>query len=199
MLLLGFGLGLRHATDADHLVVITGLLQRGPGLRGAVRVAALWGLGHSAAFLMIGLLVVVADLRPTPAFEVITNIMVAGMLIALGAAHLIRVFTSSARAAFAAPGRPMVVGVVHGLAGSAAVALVAATSISSRGSAVAYLLLFGLGTVVGMITLTVLLAGSLGWALRGRIRLADRLTVASALLSVALGAFLGAMALADHR
>ncbi len=51
VLLLGVGLGLRHATDADHVVVVSALVQREPGIWRAARVAALWGLGHSAAFL----------------------------------------------------------------------------------------------------------------------------------------------------
>jgi len=97
-----------------------------------------------------------------------------------------------------APARPLLIGVVHGLAGSAAIALLAAASISSRGWAAAYLLLFALGTVVGMITLTLLLAWSFRRALLGRTMLADRLTAASALLSVVLGIYLGITALADH-
>jgi hypothetical protein len=196
LLLLGFGLGLRHATDADHLVVVGGLLQRGHSLRGATRVAVLWGLGHSAAFIGIGLLVLLADLRLPPAFEAFTELLVAGMLIVLGAAHLARAHTSSTSPV---PARPLLIGVVHGLAGSAAVALLAATSIASPGWAAAYLLLFGFGTVVGMITLTLLLAWSLRRALHGRAVLADRLTAVSALLSVALGIYLGITVFVDHR
>lgn len=114
LLLLGFGLGLRHATDADHLVVISGLLQRGHSLRGAVRVAVLWGLGHSAAFIGIGLLVVLADRRLPPAFEALADLLVAGMLIVLGAAHLARAHTSCITATSPAPARPLLIGVVHG-------------------------------------------------------------------------------------
>jgi nickel/cobalt exporter len=196
LLLLGFGLGLRHATDADHLVVVAGLLQRGHSLRGAMRVAVLWGLGHSAAFIGIGLLVLLADLRLPPAFEAFTELLVAGMLVVLGAVHLFRAHPPSTSPV---PARPLLIGVVHGLAGSAAVALLAATSIASPGWAAAYLLLFGLGTVVGMITLTLLLVWSLRRALHGRAVLAGRLTAVSALLSVALGIYLGITVLADHR
>lgn len=198
LLILGFGLGLRHAADADHLVVISGLLQRGHSLRGAVRVAVLWGLGHSAAFIGVGLLVLLWGLRLPPAFEAFTELLVAGMLCVLGMAHLARAHTSSFTAISRAPARPLVIGLVHGLAGSASIALLAATTISSHGWAAAYLLLFGLGTVAGMITLTLLLAWSVRRALRGRAMLANRLTVASALLSVALGIYLGLTVLANH-
>jgi len=198
LLFLGFGLGLRHATDADHLVVLSGVLQRGHSVRGAMRVAVLWGLGHSVGFIGIGLLVLLADLRLPPAFEALTELLVAGMLVVLGAAHLVRAHTAAITATSPVPARPLLIGVVHGLAGSAAVALLAATSLASPGWAAAYLLLFGLGTVVGMIALTLLLAWSLRRALRGSVMLADRLTAASALLSVALGIYLGIMVLADH-
>nr|WP_293175261.1 hypothetical protein [Nannocystis sp.] len=198
LLLLGFGLGLRHATDADHLVVVSGLLQRGHSLRGAMRVAVLWGLGHSAAVIGIGLLVLLAELRLPPAFEAFTELLVAGMLIVLGAAHLARTPVSSVTVTSPASARPLLIGVVHGLAGSAAIALLATASISSRGWTAAYLLLFALGTVVGMVTLTLLLAWSLRRALFGRTKLANRLTAASALLSVVLGIYLGITVLAEH-
>jgi hypothetical protein len=198
LLIVGFGLGLRHAADADHLVVISGLLQRGHSLRGAARVAVLWGLGHSAALIGVGLMISLGDLRPPPAFEAFTELLVAGMLCVLGTAHLARAHTSSITAISPAPARPLVVGVVHGLAGSAAIALLAATTLSSRGWTAAYLLLFGLGTVAGMSTLTLLLTWSFRRALRGRAMLANRLTVASALLSCALGIYLGLAVLVEH-
>lgn len=197
LLLLGLGLGLRHATDADHLVVISSLLQRGSSLRCAVRVAVLWGLGHSAAFIGVGLLIVLAELRPPATFGALAELLVGGMLVVLGAAQLARSWACSGVAASPGPTRPLVVGVVHGLGGSAAVALLVATSSASPGWAVAYLLLFGLGTVLGMVALTVLLAWSFARALRGRAQLARRLTVASALLGVALGVYLSITALAD--
>ena len=198
LLLLGFGLGLRHATDADHLVVLSSLVRREQDLGAAARVAALWGLGHSASFLGIGLLVIVAERRLPPGFELLADLLVAGMLITLGATHLVRRLTCTAIAASHASSRPLIVGVIHGLAGSAAVALLAATSIPSRASAAAYLLLFGLGTVVGMAAMTVLLAWAFGRALHGRGALAGRVMLASALLSIACGVFIGVTVLAGR-
>ena len=198
LLLLGFGLGLRHATDADHLVVLSSLLRREQDLGAAARVAALWGLGHSVSFLGIGLLVVVAERRLPPGFELLADLLVAGMLITLGASHLVRRLTCTVSAASQPSTRPLIVGVIHGLAGSAAVALLAATSIPSRVSAAGYLLLFGLGTVVGMAAMTVLLAWSFARALHGRGALAERVMISSALLSVGCGIFIGVTVLAGR-
>lgn len=198
LLLLGFGLGLRHATDADHLVVLASLVRREQELGAAARAAALWGLGHSASFLGIGLLIIFADCRLPPGFALLADLLVAGMLITLGATHLVRRLTRTAIAASQASTRPLIVGVIHGLAGSAAVALLAATSLPSRASAAAYLLLFGLGTVVGMAAMTVLLAWAFGRALRGREAQAGRVMLASALLSIGCGILLGVTVLAGR-
>lgn len=199
---IGVGLGLRHAADADHLVVLSTLLQKEPGLGRAARLAALWGAGHTAAFLAVGLLVVLAGVRVPPRLERASELAVAAMLVGLGAWHLVRAARSTARAdhdtahAAGALARPVAVGVVHGLAGSAGVALIAATTIGSRLWAAAYLAVFGLGTVAGMVLLTVLLSWPIGWTLRRRGRPRAWMIGGSSALSIALGAALGVEALA---
>jgi hypothetical protein len=66
VLLLGVGLGLRHATDADHVSVVSALVQREPGVWRAARIAALRGPGLTVAFLALGLLIVLAEVRSPP-------------------------------------------------------------------------------------------------------------------------------------
>jgi nickel/cobalt transporter (NicO) family protein len=77
--------------------------------------------------------------------------------------------------------------VEHGLAGSAGIALLAATTIGSRPLAVAYLGLVALGTVVGMVALTMVMAKPMTWAMRREGFLKHLLTVTAALMSMALG------------
>ena len=192
VLLLGVGLGLRHATDADHVVVVAALVQREPGIGRSARVAALWGLGHTAAFFGLGVLIVLAEVRIPVSFERATELLVAAMLIGFGLWHLAK----SRHAAKHPPGariasnygRPILIGVVHGLAGSAAIALLAATTIQSRLLAVAYLALFGLGTVLGMVVLTVVMSRPISWTMGRQGILKRGLTVLAALLSMTLGA-----------
>lgn len=191
LLLMGVGLGFRHATDADHVAVVATLLERQPGPVRAAKVAALWGLGHSAAFFGIGLPVVLTGARIPPGLERAAELLVAAMLITLGLVHLRRarhVPAASRRdAGSSGSTRLVAVGLVHGLSGSAGIAILATTAIASRPMAVAYLGLFGLGTVLGMIALTMALSWPIGWALR-RPGLAPRLTTATAsLLSLGLG------------
>ena len=77
ILLVGMGLGLRHATDADHVIVVSALVQRERGLWRAARLALLWGVGHTAAFLGMGLVIVLAELRIPSSFETAAELLVA--------------------------------------------------------------------------------------------------------------------------
>jgi hypothetical protein len=191
VLLLGIGLGLRHATDADHLVVVFALVQREPGVWRAARIAALWGAGHTVAFLALGLLIVLAEVRIPEAFEHGAELLVALMLIGFGIWHLVRSRGTGAGESMpsvaGASARPLVIGLVHGLAGSAGIALLAATTIGSRPLAFAYLGLVALGTVIGMVVLTVLMSRPVSWTMRREGCLRSAITVVAAMLSIGLG------------
>jgi nickel/cobalt exporter len=195
VLLLGIGLGLRHATDADHVVVVSALIQREPGPWRAARVAALWGAGHTVTFLALGLAIVLAGVRLPPRFELASELLVAAMLIGFGLWHLAG---GGEHEHGRSAARPVLIGLVHGLAGSAGIALLAATTIDSRPLAVLYLALVALGTVFGMVALTVLMSRPIGWTMQHQ-SLRRRATAIAALLSIALGISVLAQALAtDH-
>jgi nickel/cobalt exporter len=189
VLLFGFGLGMRHATDPDHLVVVSTLLQREPGGLRAARIAALWGLGHSGTFLAVGLSIVLAGLRPPEAFDRFTEIAVGVMLIGLAAWHVLRKPGESKSLALgrATTRRPIAVGLIHGLAGSAGIGLLAATTIGSSARAVLYLGLFGVGTVIGMVAITVVMSRPIAWTMQREGRLRRVAVLVAAALSAALG------------
>ena len=193
-ILLGLGLGLRHATDADHVVAIGTLLHREASPLRAARLAALWGLGHTLTFVALGLLIVVADMRVPPAFERLAEGTVAVMLIGLGGWSIARARRREVQNTLR--WRPVVIGVVHGLGGSAAVALLALTTIGSRAGALLYLALFCAGTVLGMMCLTVVLALPLGWSQRKYGDVPRTFVLAVSLASVAFGVAVGLRALA---
>jgi hypothetical protein len=157
----------------------------------AARIAALWGAGHTVAFLALGLLIVLAEVRIPEAFERGAELLVALMLVGFGIWHLVRsrgtnggaVQSSVARAS----ARPLAIGLVHGLAGSAGIALLAATTIGSRPLAVAYLGLVALGTVIGMVALTTLMSRPISWTVSREGHLRGVVTVLAALLSIGMG------------
>lgn len=188
-LLLGLGLGLRHATDADHVVVVSALLQREPSKRQALRVATSWGLGHCVTFLGVGVLILLLDVRVPPAFELAAQLAVGAMMVALGAWHL----RSAQRPHGPSPrapslSRPALAGSVHGLSGSAGIAILATTTFASPALALLYLGLFALGSLVGMVAFTLIMSWPLGWSARRGGNLQRYATYATAALSLLLGA-----------
>lgn len=195
-LLLGIGLGFRHAADADHVVVVSALLDREHSVARAARVAALWGAGHTVSFLGIGLLVVTAGLHASPALEVAAELLVIAMLLGFGALHALRSLwprersEPSSRAEQLSSARPLLVGMVHGMAGSAGVVLLATSAMESPLWAAAYLALFGLGSVVGMILLTIVLSYSLQCTRRLGSFARACIAAAPAVLSLGLGLML---------
>jgi nickel/cobalt transporter (NicO) family protein len=190
-LVLGLGLGLRHATDADHVAVVSAMLQREPGALRAIRVAVLWGLGHTVSFLALGLLITLFGLRIPESFDQIVELIVAAMLIGLGGWHLARGSAGAPPRHAVSAVRPLAVGLVHGLAGSAGVALLASTTIRSPLWATLYLTLFGLGTVLGMALLTAVLSWPIGWTARQQRPWVGWIFKVPGVLSIALGLFLG--------
>ncbi|HEX3853001.1 MAG TPA: hypothetical protein VHW01_18690 [Polyangiaceae bacterium] len=169
---------------------MSALVQREPGMWRAARLAALWGFGHTAAFFGLGILIVLADVRLPASFDRLAELLVAVMLLGFGGWHLARSRAANvemARTSASSYARPVLIGVVHGLAGSAAVALLAATTIPSRALATLYLALFGLGTVLGMVVLTLVLSQPISWTMRRQGLLNQGLTVFAALLSIGLG------------
>jgi sulfite exporter TauE/SafE len=153
-LALGFALGVRHATDADHIAAIGTIVAHRRSARGAALVGAAWGLGHSMSVLVVGSALVFLR-SPMPArLALALEFVVAMMLIALGVrAILARTHDTST----VSSRRPVLVGVIHGLAGSAVLALLVLGTTTSAVAAAVYLLCFSLGTVAGMSVVTALL------------------------------------------
>lgn len=154
-ILLGALLGLRHATDADHLAAVTAIVARERSLARAARVGALWGVGHTLTLLAVGGAIIFFRLVIPPRVGLGLEFAVALMLIVLGYTNLRTPRASEAERTML---RPFLVGTVHGLAGSAAVALLVLATIRNTLPALAYLTVFGLGTILGMVLATVMIA-----------------------------------------
>lgn len=197
-LLVGLVLGMRHATDPDHVLAISTIISRSPRLRRAVRVGVVWGVGHTLTVLAVGALMVLGGVIVPARAAQGMDLLVALMLIVLGIASLrARVAKPDAAPSLAegvlvSPLRPFLVGIVHGLAGSAGVTLLALATIPDRAGALVYLVLFGVGTVVGMLLVTAGIALPLVYAGKVSLRLPTVVARASGLLSVVAGvAFAG--------
>jgi high-affinity nickel-transport protein len=181
-------LGMRHATDADHIVAVSTIACRERSVWRAASVGAVWGLGHSLTILVVGGAILLFKITLTPTIGLSLELTVALMLIVLGVLNLLNV---QWRPGPLASVRPFAVGVVHGLAGSAAVTLLVLPLIENIWWAASYLLIFGLGTIAGMAVITfamaapaVLLATRVEGLRRG-------VRLASGVVSLVFGTYLG--------
>ena len=185
---IGFFLGMRHATDPDHVVAVSTIVSRERSISRAGWIGVFWGIGHTLTILAVGAAIILFGVVIPPRVGLTLEFSVALMLILLGVLNLtgaigwISHFFPRAHALgrskpesierqagkvaphwlgapFASLGlfhslRPLVVGIVHGLAGSAAVALLVLGTIRDPHWAIFYLLVFGAGTIVGMMLMT---------------------------------------------
>lgn len=148
-------LGMRHATDPDHIVAVTTIVNRERSLLKAAGVGAVWGLGHTITLLLVGGAVIIFKIAFNARLGLSLELCVAIMLIVLG---LLNLFDVRMRAGAPSASRPFFVGVVHGLAGSAAAALLIVPLMDDPRWAALYLVTFGLGTIVGMSIVTISIA-----------------------------------------
>ena len=181
-------LGMRHATDADHVVAVSTIVSRERSVWRAASVGALWGLGHTVTILGVGGAIIVFKLAVSPRVGLSLEFAVAIMLIALGAFNM-----HGARVG--APGRPMlgsplVVGLVHGLAGSGAATVFVMSLIPDPAWAIAALVVFCLGTVAGMALVTAAIAVPAALAHDRMGQLGRRLRFGAGALSFCFGLYL---------
>jgi ABC-type nickel/cobalt efflux system permease component RcnA len=184
--LLGVVLGMRHAFEPDHLAAVSTLVGEERGARRAAMLGALWGLGHAAALLIVGVVLAIAEARMPARLADLFELGVACMLVVLGARALRRAARDGGTGAHShhahgllmhahvAPPdhvhlgrwtfarRSLLVGVMHGLAGSGSLTALVVANLPSAWARLAYVLLFAAGSIGGM----ALLSGVAGWPLR---------------------------------
>ncbi|HUJ95736.1 MAG TPA: hypothetical protein VLW84_10765 [Terriglobales bacterium] len=236
----GFFLGMRHATDPDHVIAVTTIVAQQRKLGRAALIGAFWGLGHTFTIFLVGTGIILFNLVIPTRIGLSMELSVAVMLIVLGlmnVASFLRAIPASSPEQSPAGAvhshvhthgdyahshphshapearghshdhttlaaldrklgrtwiyqhvRPLVVGIVHGLAGSAAVALLVLTTIRDSHWAIAYLLVFGVGTIAGMMVITMSIATTFRIVGGKREKFSQKLAMASGLLSLGFGA-----------
>ena len=235
---LGLVLGMRHATDPDHVVAVTTIVSREKSVYSAAIIGGIWGVGHTLTILAVGSAIILLKVTIPPALGLTLELSVGFMLVVLGLLNLTGLM-SRAMAWLEAHGlgsgehmhrilgrltvhkhgsskyspgkdrsptgwqpqwlqklgafhvlRPLFVGIVHGLAGSAAVALLVLTTIRDPRWALVYLFVFGIGTVIGMMMITAAIALPFVFTLRHFSHLNQGLALASGAISLSFGLFL---------
>ncbi len=240
ILLLGFFLGMRHATDSDHVVAVTTIVSRQRSIWSAAWTGIFWGVGHSLTLLVVGGAIILFGVVVPQRLGLSFEFCVALMLILLGGINLKATFrsvenVSAAQVPAAAHNhthqhgdyvhshhhgheqsthghaeksvppaildrhfggwkiyqvlRPFFIGTVHGLAGSAAVALLVLPIIHDPAWSMGYLAIFGVGTIAGMMLITAAIAVPVSYSTRFHF-LHRHLGTAAGFLSVGFGLFL---------
>lgn len=158
---LGLFLGLKHAIDADHVIAVSTIVSKQKNIFHATLVGIAWGVGHTIMIIVVGMMIIFFHVSIPVRLQLFFEFSVAIVLVLLGLKNLhltphAHTHVSQSNAPILV--RPFVVGLVHGLAGSAAIALLILSSISDERLAIMYLGVFGLGTIVGMTSVTTLIA-----------------------------------------
>jgi ABC-type nickel/cobalt efflux system permease component RcnA len=240
ILAFGFFLGMRHATDSDHVVAVTTIVSRQRRIGSAALTGVFWGIGHSITLLVVGGAIILFGIVIPEKLGMSLEFCVALMLILLGCLNM-RAFKRSVVDVVASAAdrlhqrthchgdyvhshahkddpeshgpsesdvptarldrqfggsrfygifRPVIVGIVHGLAGSAAVALLVLPIIRNPVWAMFYLLIFGAGTIAGMMLITATIAAPISYS-ANRFRAFNRYVGAAAgVLSLVFGFYL---------
>jgi len=182
----GFLLGLRHATDADHIAAVSTFVSQDRSLVRSCLVGTFWGAGHTVALFVAGLATITFRLTISPAMERTFEMLVALVLILLGGhallqllaptqlphyehahdgaphrhlhVHLSRSTVHAHAHLLTAARRPFLVGLLHGVAGSAALMLLVLSTLPSPLAGLLYIVVFGAGATAGMLVLSGLIA-----------------------------------------
>ncbi len=183
----GLIFGLKHALDADHLAAVSTIVGESKNLVRSSVVGALWGLGHTISLLVAGVAVIVLHVEIGARTALALEFCVALMLIGLGANALRTLVrgghihlhahehdghvhfhphmhdgapepSAHTHHGFALSLRPVLVGMIHGLAGSAALMLLVLSTIPSPVLGLIYVAVFGIGSIGGMVCMSALVA-----------------------------------------
>lgn len=164
VIMLGIFLGVRHAVDSDHVVAVTSIVSQQKRLSVSALIGAVWGIGHMLTIFFIGSAIIYFKIMIPEHVELSMEFLVGMMIVILGMISFKSFlkkkeeYETRAKNTIFYLFRPLFVGVIHGMAGSAAVTLLVLNAISDIRLAMLYLLAFGLGTVLGMMITTLIIS-----------------------------------------
>jgi len=224
ILALGLVYGLKHATEADHIIAVSTIVSEHRRLVRAALVGALWGAGHTVSLVIVGVIVLALKVAIPATIAGWLEFAVAIMIITLGLMALRRALryrstlhrhrhehglvlhshfhfhdtevdhansSSHSHEVRRLGLKPAIVGAVHGLAGSAALTLLVLTQIGSPILGLLYLVVFGIGSILGMVFMSglvglpfVLSSSSVG-------RVQYQLQLLAGILSIVFGIWYG--------
>jgi len=186
----GFG----HAFEADHLVAVSNIVTKRDRVTLAIKDGIFWGLGHSSTIILIGLIMIIGKATFLDGYFGYFEAIVGLMLVVLGVFRLYQFFKLKNRTATlidAEQNHQLAygVGLVHGLAGSGAMILLVMTEIQGGVNSMLYLLIFGTGSVLGMLVAAGIFSLPFSKKIANNTSLQTGLIMVSSLLCIGYGGF----------
>ncbi|MEY2196342.1 sulfite exporter TauE/SafE family protein [Neobacillus sp. BF23-41] len=163
ILLLGFLLGIKHAIEPDHVIAVSTIASESKNLKRSIFAGVYWGIGHTATLFIVGMFLIVAKNTITDTVALSLEFIVGIMLVSLGLNSIVAFMKhrhhhphTEGSQTIEKKGRThyksFFIGLIHGLAGSAAMVLLTMSTVSTAWQGALYILIFGCGTVVGMLS-----------------------------------------------
>jgi ABC-type nickel/cobalt efflux system permease component RcnA len=217
LLLIGFLIGMRHALEADHVAAVASLISRRCNMNNTLKQGAVWGLGHTITLLLFGSVAILIDSAISEQLAATLEFAVGLMLILLGFDVLRRLYkervhfhlhrhgqkthhfhahshaadkehaNSEHQHSHGFPKRALLIGLMHGMAGSAALIILTLHTVQSPITGLLYILFFGIGSIIGMAVLSVIIAIPLRYSSNGLTWLYNGLQAIVGVATLSLG------------
>ncbi|CAH0165405.1 hypothetical protein SRABI84_01038 [Peribacillus simplex] len=160
VLAIGFVLGIKHALEPDHIIAVSTIASQSKKIWKSSLAGVFWGIGHTLTLLVFGVILILLKNEIPEAWAMSLEFLVGIMLVYLG---ITTIFSwkqtewhdHTGRATYL---KSMLVGIVHGLAGSAAMVLLTISTIDEAWQGAIYIIIFGVGTCIGMLLFTTILS-----------------------------------------
>ncbi|RHW36725.1 urease accessory protein UreH [Lysinibacillus yapensis] len=212
VLALGFLLGIKHAIEPDHVIAVSTIASKSKKLWDASLAGVFWGIGHTATLFTLGIILILMKGDLSDKWSMTLEFLVGIMLVYLGITSLLSSKKNKQQAHLEEEHpeneqpeidylenkpvnkkeqsylKSLFIGFVHGLAGSAAMVLLTMSTVNTVWQGSLYILIFGVGTTIGMLVFTTILG--LPFVLsKKRLTLSRNLIMATAMISVLFGVY----------
>ncbi|PLS01385.1 HoxN/HupN/NixA family nickel/cobalt transporter [Neobacillus cucumis] len=157
ILLLGFLLGMKHAFEPDHVIAVSTIASESKNIKRSVFAGVYWGIGHTATLFIFGMFLIIAKNTISNTVALSLEFVVGIMLVTLGLNSILSIkkqdpiHSSDPHSKKRPHIKSFLIGLIHGLAGSAAMVLLTMSTVATVWQGAVYILIFGAGTVVGML------------------------------------------------
>ncbi len=215
MMALGFLLGIQHAFNADHVIAVSTLVTKNQSLKKSSFLGIFWGIGHTITLLAVGMAILTLKLTIPDRLALFMEFMVGAMLVFLGVVVIRELIINRIHMHSHLHGRQahlhlhshveeqahihqhikpefksMMVGMVHGLAGSAALMLLVLTSAPSISSGLLYIVIFGIGSIIGMMGVSTLISLPFMVTAKKLENFSNKIKAGAGIISIGLGIFI---------